>query len=158
MRYNSNIKRDESGAATELGYVFTFLLGLLLLSLYSIWAWDIENSTRERWSEVALTENVERVGSAIERADAVARINPNATYSERIELLNVEQSSVNIIMLLEDEKITITHPTFKQPFEYELTSAAPTTHTGEINLKGESSIWVHFSNGVVEISNKPVKT
>ena len=116
MKKNINFTEDESGAATELGYVFTFLLGLLLLSLYSLWAWDIENSTRERWSDVALTENVERVGSAIERADDVARINPNATYSEQIELLNVEQSSVNIIMLLDDEKLTITHPNFKNPF------------------------------------------
>ena len=156
MKHNSNLKRDESGAATELGYVFTFLLGLLLLSLYSIWAWDIENSTRERWSEVALTENIERVGSAIERADAVARINPNATYSESVELLNVEQTAVNVIMFLDDETLIINHPNFKQSFEYELTSAAPTTHMGEINIKGESSIWVHFSNGVVEISNKPM--
>tara|TARA_B100001540_G_C15798371_1_gene638741 strand:- start:834 stop:1307 length:474 start_codon:yes stop_codon:yes gene_type:complete len=156
MKHNSNFKRDESGAATELGYVFTFLLGLLLLSLYSIWAWDIENSTRERWSEVALTENIERVGSAIERADAVARINPNATYSESVELLNVEQTSVNVIMFLDDETLIINHPNFKQSFEYELTSASPTTHMGEINIKGESSIWVHFSNGVVEISNKPM--
>ena len=116
-RYN-NLKEDETAAATELGYVFTFLLGLLLLSLYSIWAWDIENSTRERWSEVALTENIERVGSAIERADAVARINPNATYSESVELLNVQQTSVNVIMLLDDETLIITHPNFKQPFEY----------------------------------------
>ena len=156
MKPHNKLKQDESAAATELGYVFTFLLGLLLLSLYSIWAWDIENSTRERWSEVALTENIERVGSAIERADAVARINPNATYSESVELLNVQQTSVNVIMLLDDETLIITHPNFKQPFEYELTSAAPTTHIGEINLKGESSIWVHFSDGIVEISNKPL--
>ena len=156
MNKNINLKNDESAAATELGYVFTFLLGLLLLSLYSFWAWDIENSTRERWSEVALTENVERVGSAIERADAVSRINPNATYSEQIDLLNVEQASVNIIMLLDDEKLLITHPSFKNPFEFKLTSAAPTTHLGEINLKGESSIWVHMTNGVIEISNKPL--
>ncbi|CAI8236440.1 MAG: Uncharacterised protein [Methanobacteriota archaeon] len=156
MKKKIDFTDDESGAATELGYVFTFLLGLLLLSLYSLWAWDIENSTRERWSEVALTENVERVGSAIERADAVARINPNATYSEQIDLLNVEQSSVNIIMLLDDDELTITHPNFKVPFEFKLTSAAPTTHIGEINLKGESSIWVHMSNGIIEISNKPI--
>jgi hypothetical protein len=121
-----------------------------------LWAWDIENSTRERWSEVALTENVECVGSAIERADAVARINPNATYSEQVELLNVEQASVNIIMLLDDEKLIITHPSFKNPFEFELTGAAPTTHLGEVNLKGESSIWVHMTNGLIEISNKPL--
>ena len=60
-------------------YLFIFFF---LLSLYSLWAWDLENATRERWSEVALTENIERVGSAVERADAVARINSNATYSE----------------------------------------------------------------------------
>lgn len=156
MKRNLNLKTDESAAATELGYVFTFLLGLLLLSLYSLWAWDIENATRERWSEVALTENVERVGSAIERADAVARINPNATYSENIELLSVEQSSVNIIMLLDEEILIINHPSFKSPFEFELTSASPATHTGEINLKGESSIWVHMNEGVIEISNKPL--
>ena len=47
MKHHNKLKQDESAAATELGYVFTFLLGLLLLSLYSIWAWDIENSTRK---------------------------------------------------------------------------------------------------------------
>ena len=156
MKRNYDLKNDENAAATELGYVFTFLLGLLLLSLYSIWAWDIENATRERWSEVALTENIERVGNAIERADAVARMNPNATYSENIELLGVEETSVNVIIFLEDEALTIVHPNFKENFVYEITSAAPTTHIGEFNIKGESSIWVHLSNGIIEISNKPI--
>tara|TARA_B100001123_G_C15009167_1_gene906815 strand:- start:228 stop:698 length:471 start_codon:yes stop_codon:yes gene_type:complete len=155
MKRNYKLQNDNSGAATELGYVFTFLLGLLLLSLYSLWAWDLENATRERWTEVSLTENIERVGAAIERADSVARIDINATYSESVDLLNVEHSSIDIIMLLEDERLIINHPSFKLPFEHDLISASPTTHTGEINLKGESSIWVHMSNGVVEISNKP---
>ena len=155
MKRNSKFQKDDSGAATELGYVFTFLLGLLLLSLYSLCAWDLENSTRERWSEVSLTENIERVGSAVERADAVARINPNATYSESVDLLNVEHTSVDVIMLLEDERLIINHPSFKLPFEHNLISAGPTTHIGEINLKGESTIWIHMSNGVVELSNKP---
>ena len=155
MKRKSKFQKDDSGAATELGYVFTFLLGLLLLSLYSLWAWDLENSTRERWSEVSLTENIERVGSAVERADAVARINPNATYSESVDLLNVEHTSVDVIMLLEDERLIINHPSFKLPFEHNLISAGPTTHIGEINLKGESTIWIHMSNGVVELSNKP---
>ncbi|MBJ23214.1 MAG: hypothetical protein CMB64_00950 [Euryarchaeota archaeon] len=155
MKRNLEFKNDENAAATELGYVFTFLLGLLLLSLYSIWAWDIENATRERWSEVALTENVERVGNAIERADAVARINLNATYSENIELLSVEQTSANVIIILDEESLTIVHPNFKENFEYKITSAAPTSHVGELNIKGESSIWVHLSNGIVEISDKP---
>ena len=29
---------DESGASTELGYIFTFMLGVLFLSLFSVWA------------------------------------------------------------------------------------------------------------------------
>ena len=29
---------DERAAATELGYIFTFLLGVLLLTMFSLWA------------------------------------------------------------------------------------------------------------------------
>ena len=155
MKKSYQLRNDENGAATELGYVFTFLLGLLLLSLYSFWAWDIENATRERWSEVALTENIERVGNAIERAESVSRINPNSTYSENIVLLNVEQTSTDVIMILDDEFLTILHPNFKENFVYKISSASSATHSGELNIKGESSIWVHLSDGVIKISNKP---
>ena len=153
MKNTDVFRNDENAAATELGYVFTFLLGLLLLSLYSFWAWDIENSTRERWSEVALTENIERVGNAIERAESVARMNPNATYTENIELLNVEQTSTDVIMMLDEESLTIIHPNFKENFVYKISSASPSSHNGELNIKGESSVWVHLSNGIIEISN-----
>ena len=40
------LKRDERAAATELGYVFTFLLGVLLLTMFSLWAYEIETATR----------------------------------------------------------------------------------------------------------------
>ena len=32
---------DESAAATEIGYVFTLLLGLMLLSTFSILVWGL---------------------------------------------------------------------------------------------------------------------
>ena len=35
---------DETAAATEIGYVFTFLLGLMFLSTFSIWVWGLELS------------------------------------------------------------------------------------------------------------------
>jgi hypothetical protein len=44
------LKQDERAAATELGYIFTFLLGVLLLTMFSLWAYDIETATRERWN------------------------------------------------------------------------------------------------------------
>lgn len=155
MRRDSKLRCGESAAATELGYVFTFLLGLLLLSLYSIWAWDIENSTRERWSDVAVRENVDRVGQAVERADAVARLNSSATYSERVNLLNMENVNVDVLMLLEEDRLIVDHPAFKQDFEQPISSAAGITHSGEVNLRGESTIWVHLNNGAVIISSSP---
>ena len=42
-------RHDEGAAATELGYVFTFLLGVVLLSMFGVWAYGIETATRERW-------------------------------------------------------------------------------------------------------------
>ena len=87
--------------------------------------------------------------------DAASGINLNATYSENIELLSVEQTSANVIIILDEESLTIVHPNFKENFEYKITSAAPTSHVGELNIKGESSIWVHLSNGIVEISDNP---
>ena len=56
---------DDSAAATEIGYVFTFLLGLMFLSAFSIWVWDLEVSTQNRWTEEALEENLLSVGAAI---------------------------------------------------------------------------------------------
>ena len=35
------LKRDESGASTELGYIFTFLLGVLFLSMFSVFFKEI---------------------------------------------------------------------------------------------------------------------
>ena len=46
---------DESGASTELGYIFTFLLGVLFLSLFSVWAFGLETATRENWNTTLLT-------------------------------------------------------------------------------------------------------
>ena len=54
---------DISGAATELGYIFTFLLGVMLLSVFSIWTWDIETATRDRWNEQAVKMNLDDIAA-----------------------------------------------------------------------------------------------
>ena len=55
MRRN---RHDEGAAATELGYVFTFLLGVVLLSMFGVWAYGIETATRERWNATAIQANL----------------------------------------------------------------------------------------------------
>ena len=67
------IVRDQSGASTELGYIFTFLLGVLLLSLFSIWAFGLETSTREKWNDTAIDVNMADIAAAVERADLASR-------------------------------------------------------------------------------------
>ena len=69
-------------AATELGYVFTFLLGVLLLTMFSLWIYDIETATRERWNEEAIDANMNDLSAAIERTDVASRID-NSSYAER---------------------------------------------------------------------------
>ena len=73
MNLESKRVGDTSGAATELGYIFTFLLGVLLLSVFSIWTWDIETATRERWNEQAIQMNLDDIAAAIERADEASQ-------------------------------------------------------------------------------------
>ena len=55
---STSILADTRAAATELGYIFTFLLGVLLMSMFSVWAWDIETNTRLRWNEEAIQANM----------------------------------------------------------------------------------------------------
>ena len=74
MTVDSKLTRDESGAATELGYIFTFLLGVLLMTMFSIWAWGIETSTRERWNDEAIIANMDDIVEAVERANEASQI------------------------------------------------------------------------------------
>ena len=78
--------KDESAAATEIGYVFTFLLGLMFLTSFSIWVLDFEVSSQNRWTEEALEENLLAVGAAVERADEAARLDIDSRYAEPVDL------------------------------------------------------------------------
>ena len=64
---------DESAASTELGYIFTFMLGVLFLSLFSVWAFGLETSTRENWNTTAVDVNMADIAAAVERADLASR-------------------------------------------------------------------------------------
>ena len=77
----STLARDTRAAATELGYIFTFLLGVLLLTMFSVWAWDIETNTRLRWNEEAILANMDDLAAAVERADEASRLGGNISYA-----------------------------------------------------------------------------
>ena len=101
------IVNDENAAATEIGYVFTFLLGLMFLTTFSIWVWGLEVSTQERWTEHALEENLLSVGAAVERADEAARLDSTARYAEPVDLYLSTAAGLNIEMWLTDDAVHI---------------------------------------------------
>ena len=46
--------RNEEAAATEIGYILTFFLGLMFLTTFSVWTFDIQQATEERWTNEAI--------------------------------------------------------------------------------------------------------
>ena len=50
--------------------------------MFSLWIYDIESATRERWNEEAIEANMNDLSAAIERTDVASRID-NSSYAER---------------------------------------------------------------------------
>jgi len=142
---------DESAAATEIGYVFTFLLGLMFLSAFSIWVWDLEVSTQNRWTEEALEENLLSVGAAVERADEAARLDIDARYAEPVELHLSTAIGLNLEMWLTDEAVHLSDGEQVYRTSQPISGAAATNHSGVINLAGVNTIWVVLDSGQVTI-------
>ena len=142
---------DENAAATEIGYVFTFLLGLMFLTTFSIWVWGLEVSTQERWTEHALEENLLSVGSAVERADEAARLDPNARYAEPVDLHLSTAAGLNIEMWLTDDAVHISDSAEVYRSSQPISGAAATVHSGVVNLVGIETVWVVLQDGNVTL-------
>ena len=147
-----SIKTDESGAATELGYIFTFLLGTLLLTMFTIWAFDIETSTRDRWNEQAIQKNVENVASAIERADYAARTDANSSYAEPVKLLELEADENTLTLYLDNTVLKLMDSTDSYKFEVPISATGPSNHSGIVYLGETSTVWVSYVDGRTTIS------
>ena len=133
----TSLRRDTSAAATELGYIFTFLLGVLLLTMFSLWAWDIETATRERWNENAIQANMDDLAAAVERADEASRMG-SVDYAERVDWRPTEADESRFTLVLTDTNISIS-------------GTGAGTHEGTITLAGIDSIWVVHYQGVTSI-------
>ena len=142
---------DDSAAATEIGYVFTFLLGLMFLSSFSIWVWGLEVSTQDRWTEEALEENLLAVGAAVERADEAARLDGDARYAEPVEMHLSSAVGLQLEMWLTDDAVHLSDGEQMYRTSQPISGAAATTHSGVVKLVGVETVWVVLDSGQVTI-------
>jgi hypothetical protein len=147
---NSNLKKDTNAAATELGYIFTFLLGVMLLSMFSLWAWDIETATRERWNEQAIQANLDDIAAAVERADEASRMG-EVQYSESIYWRATEADENQFILSLTNEKLILEDSAGNLDLEVSISGAGNGQHTGSVQLSGISTIWIVHKDGVTSV-------
>mgnify|MGYP006165952595 CR=1 FL=1 len=148
---SQRLRQDTNGAATELGYVFTFLLGLMFLSSFSVWVWGLEVATQDRWTTEALQENLLSVSAAVERADEAARLDPDATYAEPVGLHLSSATGLQLQMWLTDDALHLSDVDQAYRTSQPISGAAPTVHSGTVDLAGLDTIWVVLQSGNVTI-------
>ena len=146
----TSMRRDTSAAATELGYIFTFLLGVMLLTMFSLWAWDIETATRERWNENAIQANMDDLAAAVERADEASRMG-SIDYAEKVEWRPTEADESRFTLVLTDTNIELIHDAGDLDTNISISGTGAGTHEGTLTLAGIDSIWVVHYNGVTSI-------
>ena len=150
MNVNSKRVKDTSGAATELGYIFTFLLGVLLLSVFSIWTWDIETATRDRWNEQAIQMNLDDLAAAIERADEASRLG-DVEYTESVWWRATEADENLLSLQLTDNSLILIDDGGSLDTEIFVSGTGSGAHSGTIDLSGAQMIWVVHKDGITSI-------
>ena len=148
------LTNDTDAAATEIGYVFTFMLGVMLLSLFSLWVWDIEQATKQRWNYQAMEENTERISAAIMRADEAARIDINSTYAEPVNLLITESTTTEMILVISENSVEIVDSNGEYLHQSLISSATAVPHTGNVDLSGLGKIWIVLENQQITVTEK----
>ena len=147
---------DTLAAATEIGYVLTFLLGLSFMSFFSVWTWEMQDARGDVWMEQAMEENLDSVAAAIERADVVSRIDGNATYAEPVDLLLSNAVNLKFRMLLTDSGLVMQDYSSNMKATRDISSTGNTHHQGEVELAGIEQIWVVLQDNTITITtNQP---
>lgn len=156
MRRNSEFMRDTVAAATELGYVLTFLLGLSFLSVFSIWTWELQDERGDVWLEQAMEENLDSIAEAVERADLASRQGGDVTYAEPVDLLLSKAINLQLRLVLDDNGLLMQDKGGTLIYTRDISSASATNHSGEVELAGLERIWVLLEgNNVTITSNQP---
>ena len=150
MRNDTRRVNDTSGAATELGYIFTFLLGVLLLSIFSLWTYDIETATRERWNEEAVQMNLDDLAAAVERADEASRLG-DVEYTESVWWRATEADENLFSIQLTDNSLILIDDGGSLDTQVFISGTGSGSHNGTVNLSGAQMIWVIHKDGVTSI-------
>ena len=145
--------RDQSGASTELGYIFTFLLGVLFLSMFSVWAFGLETSTRENWNTTAVDVNMADIAAAVERADLASREDSSVRYAEVVRWRLTEADESEFVLTLDDEGLHLDHPENVLDRDVSISATGSGTYDGRITLSGTTEIWVVYDEGVTYLTN-----
>jgi hypothetical protein len=152
----SKIKRDEAAASTELGYIFTFMLGVILLSMFSVWSFGIETATRERWNQNAIDTNLADLASAVERADLASRQGDSIQYAEAVKWRYTEADETLFKLTLSEHGLTLNHDEYELNREVSISATGSGNYSGTISLSGLREIWVIHQNGITSIAtNRP---
>ena len=150
------LTKDEAGASTELGYIFTFLLGVLFLSIFSVWAFGLETATRENWNTTAVDVNMADLAAAVERADLASREDGGIKYTESVKWRFTEADESEFILTLDDEGLHLDHPENELDRDISISATSGGNYTGRITLSGISEIWVVYEDGITYLSaNRP---
>ena len=144
---------DQSGASTELGYIFTFLLGVLFLSMFSVWAFGLETSTRENWNTTAVDVNMADIAAAVERADFASREDSSVRYAEVVSWRLTEADESEFVLTLDDEGLHLDHPENELDRDVSISATGSGTYEGRITLSGTTEIWVVYDDGVTYLTN-----
>ena len=148
------LSRDEAAASTELGYIFTFLLGVLFLSMFSVWAFGLETSTREKWNTTAVDVNMADLAAGVERADLASREDSSIRYAEVVEWRLTEADESLFVLTLDDEGLHLDHPENSLDRDVSISATGSGTYDGKITLSGIPEIWIIHDNGVTYISSQ----
>ena len=151
---NEKLVRDNSGASTELGYIFTFMLGVIFLSMFSVWAFGLETSTREKWNSTAVDVNMADIAGAVERADAASREDPNCRYAEVVEWRLTEADESLFTLTLDDEGLHLDHTENALDRDVLISGVGTGNYDGTMTLAGTTSIWVVYEDGLTYITKE----
>jgi hypothetical protein len=153
MRRQSVFQKDTVAAATELGYILTFLLGLSFLSMFSVWTWGLQDARGDVWLEQAMEENLDSVAAAVERADFASRLDANVTYAEPVDLLLSTAVNLKLRMVLSDDGLLMQDQGGFLVTRRDISATGPTIHTGEVELAGIERVWVVLEGNTITLSS-----
>ncbi len=122
------------------------------MSMFSVWAWDIETNTRERWNVEAIQANMEDIAAAVERADEASRMGGNISYAEEVTWRPTEADESLFWVELTDTMLLLIDEGGPLDTEVSLSGTGAGSHEGRVPLAGVERLWVVHENGVTSLS------